>query len=90
MIGLIGYLLYKELIKKSLFAPNLLLAWSFLLAGATSNLFDRIIYSQVIDYFIIGTAVVNIGDGLIVGGLIVYLLSLRGGLGDRRGNPIVR
>jgi len=82
MVGLVAYLFYKELIKETL-SPKLLLAWSMVLAGATSNLLDRIIYSQVVDYFLIGTAIINIGDGLIVGGLIMYLLSLRA----KRSNP---
>ncbi len=77
IIGLVLNLLFKELSKKESFSPKLLLAWSLLLSGAISNLLDRIIYSQVIDYFLIGTAVINTGDIMIVGGLVVYLLSLR-------------
>ena len=77
MIAMIGYLFYKELGKKALFTPNLLLAWSILLVGAISNLLDRIIYHQVIDYFLIGTAIINLGDVLIVGGLVIYLFSLK-------------
>ncbi|HSR89092.1 MAG TPA: signal peptidase II [Candidatus Udaeobacter sp.] len=77
MIGLIGYLFFKELNKKNAATPKLLLAWSILLAGATSNLLDRIFYHLVIDYFIIGTAIINIGDILIVSGLIIYLLDLK-------------
>lgn len=77
MVGLIGYLVYLEWRKKELFKPNLFLAWSLVFAGAISNLFDRIIYSQVIDYFLIGTAVINIGDMLIVAGLVIYLLSIK-------------
>jgi lipoprotein signal peptidase len=76
MIGLIGYLLYRELCKKELFTPNLLLAWSLIFAGAFSNLLDRVLYLQVIDYFLIVTAVINIGDALIVGGLVIYLLQV--------------
>ncbi len=77
MIGLIGYLFYKELNKKDYFTPNLLLAWTMVFAGAISNLLDRIIYHQVVDYFIIGTAIINLGDCLIVGGLVIYLLSFQ-------------
>ena len=76
MIGLIGYLFFNEL-KKIPPTPNLLLAWSMVFVGAISNLFDRIIYSQVIDYFLIGTAVINVSDMLIVGGLVIYLWSIR-------------
>lgn len=77
MISLIGYLFLKELNKKESLSPNLLLAWSMVFAGAISNLLDRIIYSQVVDYFVIGTALINISDGLIIGGLVIYFLSLR-------------
>ncbi len=77
MIGLIGYLLLKEMMKKDLASLKFLIAWSMVLAGATSNLLDRIIYSQVVDYFNIGTAVINISDMLIVGGLIIYLLNIK-------------
>jgi lipoprotein signal peptidase len=72
MIGLIGYLFFKNLN-----TPNLLLAWSMLLAGSLSNLLDRIIYHQVIDYLLIGTAIINLGDLFILGGLVIYLLSLK-------------
>ncbi len=77
MVGLIGYVSYKELTKKESSSPKLLLAWSMVLAGAISNLLDRIVYSQVVDYFIIGTALINISDMLIVGGLVIYLFRLR-------------
>ncbi len=83
MIGLIGYLLFHELTKKEFPSPNILLAWSMIFVGAISNLLDRVVYSQVVDYFIIGTAVINISDMLIVGGLVLYLLSLRA----KRSNP---
>ena len=72
MIGLIGYLLYKHLN-----TPKLLLAWSMLLTGSLSNLLDRVIYHQVIDYLLIGTAIINLGDILILAGLLIYLLSLK-------------
>lgn len=76
MIGLVGYLLFTEW-KKQLLEPKLLLAWSILLIGGVSNLLDRIIYRQVIDYFLIGTAIINISDLLIIGGLMIYLLQIK-------------
>ncbi len=76
MVGLIAYLFFKEL-NKTAFSPKLFLAWSILLAGAISNLLDRIIYHQVVDYFLIGTAIINTSDLLIVGGLVLYLLQVR-------------
>lgn len=77
IIFLVVYLFLTELRKKELLSPNLLLAWSLILAGAISNLLDRIIYHQVIDYFLIGTALINISDMLIVGGLGIYLLNIK-------------
>lgn len=75
VVLLIGYIFFKEFTKEN-FSPILLLAWSMLLAGGLSNLLDRIVYRQVIDYFLIGTALVNIGDLLIVAGLVLYLLKV--------------
>jgi signal peptidase II len=75
MIGLIGYLFFKELNKKDSPSQNLLLAWSMVFTGAISNLVDRTIYSQVVDYFILGTAIINISDLLIISGLLLYLLN---------------
>jgi len=77
IIFLVSYLFFKELNKKDLFSPRLFLAWTLILAGAFSNLLDRIIYHWVIDYFLIGTAIINIGDIMIATGLGLYLLSLR-------------
>jgi lipoprotein signal peptidase len=77
IIGLIGCLFFHELTKKDLSKPNILLAWSMVFVGAISNLLDRIIYSQVVDYFIIGTALINISDILIVVGLVIYLLQVK-------------
>lgn len=76
MIGLIGYLLFKEL-KKEPLSPSLLLAWSMIFAGAISNLLDRVIYSQVVDYFVVGTAIINIGDIMIVVGLGIYIINVK-------------
>lgn len=77
MVALIAYLFLRELNKKESFSANVLLAWSMVLVGAISNLLDRIIYHQVIDYFLIGTAIINISDLLIVGGLVIYLLDIK-------------
>lgn len=76
IIILVLYLLIHECKKEN---TNLLLlsAWSLIFAGAISNFADRIIYKQVIDYFTLGTAVINISDIMIVVGLILYLLSFK-------------
>lgn len=39
--------------------------------GSISNLFDRIFYKTTIDYFLIGTGVINIADILIIFGFII-------------------
>ncbi|MEK7680712.1 MAG: signal peptidase II [Patescibacteria group bacterium] len=73
MIILIAYLLIKNLKNR----PTILLAWTAMLAGAVSNLADRLIYKHVIDYFRVLTGVVNFADIMIASGLIIYLLALR-------------
>lgn len=47
-----------------------------ILAGALSNLIDRIRFSHTIDYVLIFTAVINLADVLIVIGFILYFLQL--------------
>lgn len=42
--------------------------------GASSNLLDRFIYKTTIDYYLVGTGVINLADILIVLGFIIYLL----------------
>lgn len=53
---------------------NFFVGLSFIFWGAMSNLADRIIYKTTIDYFLIGTGVINLADVLIVVGFIFYLL----------------
>jgi signal peptidase II len=76
IIILVLYLLMHEW-KKEEANLKLTLAWSLILSGAISNFFDRLIYKQVIDYFTLGTAVINISDIMIVVGLILYLLNFK-------------
>ena len=54
-----------------------LFAWTFVFAGAISNLIDRILYKHVVDYFLILTSVINLADVMIVVGLIMYLINLK-------------
>lgn len=42
--------------------------------GASSNLLDRLIYKNTIDYILIGTGIINLADIIITLGFIVYLL----------------
>lgn len=76
IIILVLYLLMHEW-KKDNQTLKLVLAWSLILGGAISNFIDRMVYKQVIDFLTLGTAVINIGDIMIVAGLISYLLSFR-------------
>ena len=73
IIMLISYTLYKEQIRNE---DNIFLIFSLsiLLGGALSNFFDRIWYAHVVDYFLLGTAVINISDIMIVAGLGIYIL----------------
>ena len=73
MIILILYLLIKNFKKQA----SILLAWTLVLAGAISNLIDRLLYKHVVDYFRILTGVINLADIMIAMGLIIYLLSLK-------------
>jgi lipoprotein signal peptidase len=50
-----------------------LLGWIYLTGGAISNLADRIACGYVIDYLFILTGYINIGDVMIVSGLLVLL-----------------
>ena len=75
IMGVVLYLLLKEL-KKQIPDSVLLLAWSLILFGAISNLADRFIHAYVIDYMLLGTAIINVADAMIVVGLGIYLLKL--------------
>ncbi len=51
------------------------LGLALVLSGATSNLIDRLIHHQTIDYFAFFTGIINLADTLIVIGFIIYLFS---------------
>lgn len=88
IIVLVLYLLIHEWKKEN---ANIILlsAWSLILGGAISNFFDRIFYKQVIDYFTLGTAVINISDIMIVVGLIFYLLSFKNKTNNDDQHPLL-
>ena len=69
IIALVTFLLIRERRKTYNF-----LVWTLILTGAISNFFDRLFYQYVIDYFAFITGIINLGDILIVSGLILYLL----------------
>ncbi len=69
IIILVLYYFYKHQTNIHFFIGLTLIFW-----GAFSNLLDRFTYQATIDYFLIGTGVINLADILIVTGFIFYLL----------------
>ena len=49
----------------------------FILTGAVSNLADRLVYGNTIDYVRIFTGIINIADCLIVVGFVLYFWTLK-------------
>ena len=49
------------------------LAWLLIIAGAVSNIGERIILGYVRDYVYIFTGVFNLADGYIIAGIIILL-----------------
>lgn len=47
----------------------------FILLGAISNLFDRIIYGKTFDYFLLYTSLFNLADVLIIIGAVMCILN---------------
>lgn len=75
IIFLVSYLFFTEW-RKPVSDLSLTFAWFIILAGAISNFTDRVLYSFVVDYFKIFTAVINLADIMIVFGLAIYVLKL--------------
>lgn len=67
ILGLMFYLIIKNTTPGSQF---LILA----AGGAISNLIDRIAYGKTIDYFLVLTGIINLGDVMIVGGILLFLI----------------
>jgi len=51
---------------------NIYIGLIFLFFGALSNLFDRIVYNATIDYWLLGTGIINLADLMIIFG--IYLI----------------
>ncbi len=49
-------------------------ALCLIIAGASSNLIDRLLYQHTVDYLRLFTLVINIADVMIAGGFAIYLL----------------
>lgn len=78
IIGVVSYFFYRHLSLENR-AARLIQGISFvmILTGAASNLIDRVLYQHTIDYLRIFTSVVNIADGLIVAGFVIYFWTLK-------------
>lgn len=83
---LISYLLYlgvfffimKFLYQNWFNSPVLTkLGFSFILCGGISNLFERLKYGYVVDYFYIGSGVLNIADSYIIFGAVLVFISYK-------------
>lgn len=75
IISLVIFLCIKEL-KKNLPSYTILYGLTLIISGASSNLFDRLTRTHVIDYWLLGTAIINLADLLIMVGLLLYSLEL--------------
>lgn len=53
---------------------NIFIGLTLIFWGSISNLLDRIIYQATIDYFLIGTGIINIADILIVTGFLLLFI----------------
>jgi signal peptidase II len=49
----------------------------FVLLGAVSNLFDRLVYGHTLDYFLVFISIFNLADMMIVAGVGLCLLALK-------------
>lgn len=77
ILFIFSYLLGKELARPASDGHlKRLIALVFILTGAISNLADRVIYHQTIDYLRIFTGIINLADVLIVLGFVLYFLEL--------------
>ncbi len=82
MLNILPVLLLLGLLAYTLFSPQLLrsqiIAFSFILGGGISNVFDRIVYGQVVDFMNVGlgslrTGIFNFADLSIMIGLGIML-----------------
>jgi len=74
-LGIFIYLFIKEL--KSIDDYNLqLIAYSYIILGGASNIFDRLAYGYVIDYCnFMDFSFFNIADGILILGIILLLIA---------------
>ncbi len=81
IIIVLVYLLGKQLFSSSHISETKSLAttWALgsILAGSVSNLIDRVWLHHTVDYFLLGTAVINVADILIVVGFVLYFYVMK-------------
>lgn len=53
------------------------LAFSFVFAGALSNLIDRVLYNFTVDYLLIVKSIINLADVMVVVGFLIYFFQLK-------------
>ena len=78
LIGLLGYTLFSSQMSR-----QQIIAFSFILGGGISNIYDRLLYNQVVDFMNMGfpglrTGIFNFADVSIMVGLGIMLPSLFG------------
>jgi len=76
LVGLMGYTLFSSQMKR-----QQIIAFSFILGGGISNIYDRLLYNQVVDFMNMGfpglrTGIFNFADVSIMVGLGIMLPTL--------------
>ena len=78
IIGVICYLFYLHLsLKNNILKLVQGTGLIFILTGSVSNLADRLLYGNTIDYIRVYTGIINIADCLIVVGFVLYFWTLK-------------
>lgn len=83
LVGVMVWLMiraYRRDTREALFQAMGLLS---IITGALSNLIDRVLYHETVDYFLIFTGVINVADIMIILGFIILFFTLR----DKRDAP---
>lgn len=70
IIAIISYIFFNLPTKKGSFITHYSLL--LIIVGAISNLTDRLIYQNTVDYLLILTGIINIADVMIVVGFILF------------------
>lgn len=83
-LALIGYIFRAQLAKS-------MLGGALLLGGALANMLERLLYGHIIDYLPIWPAAwaskINLGDVMIVAGVLIILINLKPKTESPKSNP---